>query len=461
MKNISKYFILASLIILFSACSTQTQTANKELITFNINIDSSTETLTNFAGFGAEWDSRNYLAYGVDKDDFELIKERLDWLEIPIVRIMMQTNWFFKQGVGYTPNSPDMQSLYRHLDYCQDNNVDVILTDWGIEPDWLKVSGLQRVDDKKYAEIIADYLDYLYNDQGYTCIKYFVLVNEPNYEVGDFSRWGEGIRNVYQEMKRKGLADKIMLAGSGQSNADDWHINAVDHFHGIFGAYTFHRYEWNEFIRNQKFISYVRNLTDYVKEKDPEWKSKQVIISEAGMRDGQSTAINTNIDKFEYGMFMADYAIQALQGGAHGVLAWMLDDNSHPDFEWGLWKNKENNFEIRKWFYSWGLFIKYFKRDSEMFLPVTRSVNLRTMAAKSPDDEWSYAFVNYEDFDVYINVNNDFMGNEDLLKFIYKEGMIKIDEDGFPIKNDEIEAEEGKFTFVLPANSTVVITSID
>ena len=59
----------------------------------------------------------------------------------------MQTNWFFKQGVGYTPNSPDMQSLYRHLDYCQDNNVDVILTDWGIEPDWLKVSGLQKVDD--------------------------------------------------------------------------------------------------------------------------------------------------------------------------------------------------------------------------------------------------------------------------------------------------------------------------
>ena len=94
-------------------------------------------------------------------------------------------------------------------------------------------------------------------------------------------------------MKRKGLTDKIMLAGSGQSNADDWHINAVDHFHGIFGGYTFHRYEWNEFIRNQKFISYVRNLIDYVKEKDPEWKSKQVIISEAGMRDGQSTAINT------------------------------------------------------------------------------------------------------------------------------------------------------------------------
>ncbi len=461
LKKIVKYSNLIMLTILLTACATQTQTPDKELVTFNINIDPSTNTLTNFAGFGAEWDSRNYLTYDVNEDDFEIIRERLDWLEIPIVRIMMQTNWFYKHGEGYTPNSPEMTSLYRHLDYCQENNVDVILTEWGIEPGWLNVVGLKKNDDKRFAEIIGKYLDYLYNEQGYTCIKYFVLVNEPNYEVGDFGRWAEGVKNVYHEMKIKGLDKKIKFAGSGQSHADEWHINAVDHFHSLFGGYTFHRYEWNEFIRNQEFISYVKNLTDYVKEKDSDWRNKQVIISEAGMRDGQSTSINTNIDKFEYGMFMVDYAIQAMQGGAHGVLAWMLDDNSHPDFEWGMWKNKKNNLELRKWFYSWGLMIKYFKRDSEIFLPVTRSVNLRTAASRTKDNEWSFAFVNYEDFEVYINVKNDFMDDPDLEKFVYEDNRLLIDRNGFPESRKTIESENGEFKFTLPANSVVILTTDD
>ena len=461
LKKIIKQTIIIFFTILLSACSTQTQTPDKELRTFKINIDNSTGSLTNFAGFGAEWDSRNYLTYKVNDDDFDIIMDRLDWLEIPIVRIMMQTKWFYQHEVGFTPNSADMLSLYRHLDYCQKNDVDVILTDWGIEPEWLNVYGLKKVDDRKYAEIIAEYLDYLCNKKGYTCIKYFVLVNEPNYEVGDFGRWSEGIRNVYQEINKKNLGDKIMLAGSGQSNADEWHINAVDHFHGIFGGYTFHRYEWKELIRNQEFISYVRKLTDYVKEKDSDWKKKQVIISEAGMRDGMSTSVNKNIDSFDYGIFMVDYSIQSLQGGASGVLAWMLDDNSHPDFEWGMWKNKQNNFELRKWFYSWGLMIKYFKRDSKIYLPVTRSVNLRAIASQTKDNEWSYAFVNYEDFEVYVNVKNIFVDDPDLEKYVYEDNRLLIDREGFPVSRKEVESEDGKFEVTIPANSVVVLTSID
>jgi hypothetical protein len=41
-------------------------------------------------------------------------------------------------------NSKDMQTLYRHLEFCQDNNVDVLLTDWGLEVDWLAVDGIRK-----------------------------------------------------------------------------------------------------------------------------------------------------------------------------------------------------------------------------------------------------------------------------------------------------------------------------
>ena len=37
---------------------------------------------------------------------------------------------------------------------------------------------------------------------------------------------------------------------------------------------------------------------------------------------------------------MADYAAQAANAGSATVSAWMLDDNSHQDFTWGLWSDK-------------------------------------------------------------------------------------------------------------------------
>ena len=57
-------------------------------------------------------------------------------------------------------------------------------------------SRISNVADLNYAEAIGTYLDYLINQRGYTCIRYFIMVNEPNYEVGDWDRWQSGIENV-------------------------------------------------------------------------------------------------------------------------------------------------------------------------------------------------------------------------------------------------------------------------
>ena len=65
----------------------------------------------------------------------------------------------FEGGLRY--DTPEMKSLFRHLDVCQDLGIHVMLTDWGIERNWNTVEGIQGPDDPRYAESIATYMDEL------------------------------------------------------------------------------------------------------------------------------------------------------------------------------------------------------------------------------------------------------------------------------------------------------------
>jgi len=149
----------------------------------SIEVDPRGVICRKFMGFGVEWDSANYDAAGVTDADFAVIRSRVEWMRLPIARIMMQSKWCYKGNGRFDWDDPQMKALCRHLDVCQKLGTTVVLTDWGIERDWLEIPNVAKVEDPKYAEIIATYMDYLLNTRNYTCIKYFIMVNEPNLYV--------------------------------------------------------------------------------------------------------------------------------------------------------------------------------------------------------------------------------------------------------------------------------------
>jgi len=163
----------------------------RELMAFGVNKKNEPEnvqTLTvevnprriaceNFMGFGNEWDSRAYDLNKITDKDFELILKRIKWMKLPIARIMIIGNMCYKGDGKFDWNTQEMKSLYRHLDLCQKLGITVILTDWGCQSEWLKVPEVESPNDKKYAEIIAAYTDYLISKKGYDCIKYLVMIN--------------------------------------------------------------------------------------------------------------------------------------------------------------------------------------------------------------------------------------------------------------------------------------------
>ncbi|KKM04162.1 hypothetical protein LCGC14_1767030, partial [marine sediment metagenome] len=128
-----------------------------------------------FLGFGAEWDPMFWAPFnrklGVTEKDWRLVVERIRWMRMPIVRMMMLSRWCTQGDGRFDWDSPEMKGLYRHLDVCQKLGIAVILTDWGCAT-WTKVPGYSGTADPKYAEGIGRYMDHLINRRGYTCIKY-------------------------------------------------------------------------------------------------------------------------------------------------------------------------------------------------------------------------------------------------------------------------------------------------
>src|SRR5450759_2374311 len=116
----------------------------------SVELDQKKVICKHFLGFGAEWDSNGYNASGSTDEDFAGIRKRVEWMQLPIARIMIQSKWCYKGNGQYDWDDSQMKVLYRNLDVCQKLGTTVLLTDWGVEPAWLKTPDVSRVDDLKY-----------------------------------------------------------------------------------------------------------------------------------------------------------------------------------------------------------------------------------------------------------------------------------------------------------------------
>jgi hypothetical protein len=428
-----------------------------------LNITYPLKPVENFQGFGAEWDSRAYNWNNVTDSDFEKIASRIKWMKMPIVRIMMLAKWCYSPEKGYDFENEDMKLLYRHLSFCQANGIDVMISDWGIEPEWLRISNIENMAHVRYSEIVGEYMDYLINKKGFTCIKYFGLVNEPNYEVGDFGKWAIGLTNVYYVFKERELLDRIKIVAPGQSNDKNWFFSTVDVLQKKIDVYDMHLYAWKDQALTGGVFNDIKELWNYAQQKDSAFDGKMFFVTEAGMRDGQSAEVSTNIDSFYYGVFMVDYAIQAVHAGANAVLAWMLDDNSHPDFKWGLWRNKKNGMNFREWFYSWSLLVKNFPKGSKVYKVRSRSIEIRALAAKinsGKNGGWSFCVVNLGDKPAKIQIKVDGEKSLKMNKYLYVENEYLVDENGFPKPNGQVDVNLADGTnFDLMPKSVLFLTS--
>lgn len=142
--------------------------------------------------------------------------------------------------------------------------------------------GITQTDDPKYAEVIASYVGHLINTKGYSCIQYFILVNEPNYEAGDFERWARGVRNIARAFAENGLGKQVAIAGPDHSNADEWLFKAVDQLGDVLGAYDVHRYATGQNVAPGKLRDYFTRQWQYARQNGPAATGKAGLVLDRG-----------------------------------------------------------------------------------------------------------------------------------------------------------------------------------
>jgi len=504
--------MLIILAMAMTVLSCQTESVNEVII------PADTYTSTPFIGHGVQWAAYHHgdcetaeWGHKMTDEKWHMVFNRLDFMKPRIIRVLDQANWRYL--AGFTPEgepildfeTPEMQAMYKLLDYCESRDIAVLLGEWGSP---YKVHDLWRVpehfsitgaDDPVWIDMIVKHLDHLINVKGYTCVKYYNLVNEPNGSWagtdGNWDQWSAGVRMLYDGIHKAGLGDRISIAGPdavpGKYNSDftgaQWLTKSVDELNDVIGCYDVHAYPPKEYIFSGSFAQYYAPLVEMAVS-----TGKPIVFGELGSnrsnKENQdrirkdphaSEDSQMEVYDFSYGIQMAVACVQAMNLGFGGIMVWDLDDAMHTKGDtgdstqlkrWGMWNslgtelcNDPEDEKIRPWFFPWSLMCRYFLPGSDIIPLQVTDNNKIHMVAGEMDENFTAAIVNISEEPYEFNLRSE-RGKKvkNVRKYIYEEDNYLTDENGFPVaaENDmELNLARGEKIKIMPG-SVILLSNI-
>jgi hypothetical protein len=475
--------------------------------TTTITVEPAVVVQTNFMGFGVQWSP--YPWFDISESAWENCFKRLDYMRPAMTRVMTRAyqycDGFAADGKPiYAWENDQMKKLYRLLDYCEKRRIQVIIGEWddpsSPEDRSDKASDkLQpyKIDctDPRWSRLIGDFLDHMIKVKGYTCLKYYNLINEPNGDwshCADFNKWRVAIDNLHAELSKRGLLKTIQIVGPDVCQQEDsyWLDLAVRKVAAKLGAYDLHEYARPGDVESGWLEVFFHTKRVFIDRFDREGKNKPFLITEAGIeRTGPGEPQGGNDSQMRvyeptYGILMSDYAIQCARAGVQGVCAWMLDDAMHimgndqgwPDIrktlfkKWGFWNSlgaemgHPEDMNLRPWFYSWSLMSRYFPAGCQIVKSSEAGVSgVRSLSARIGANDFTLALVNDSDQPQEIRaVVTGWKTKAKLKRYNYSGEERPTNSDGFPVPKQiltDIDFQSG-LTIGLPARSLVLLTTL-
>lgn len=397
-----------------------------------------------YLGNGVEWDPYDEaVSWGHDlaEADWETLYARLDYMKPQYVRCMINSPFTYYTGSGFE-DTRHADKLLKLLSYCQSRGVMVVYGEYN-PPAW-EMKGSQE-----WVEASVKHLNYLVEDQGFDCIRHFVIFNEPDGNWastnGDFAFWKEMVRRFRAEMdKYPALKENVSLAGpdavidyrnpASPYDAAGWLKATVEEVPEI-GIYDMHAYPGQRYVRSGEFEKTLRQMKALA--------DKPIILGEAGFKyfsdpadsslakeywrrvEGHPFTKGSDCNMLVYDTFYAlDMAVMlcsVMNSGFSGAAAWMLDDAMHSNGDsgltedvklWGMWNilgaevfGDPSQEEIRPWYYTWSLMCRHFPAGSRILkLEASLPDGVSATAARTPSGTYSLAFVNVSDQPVELSV---------------------------------------------------------
>lgn len=471
----------------------------------------------NFIGHGVEWSAYPHAdsdraEWGLLMTDekWQKVFSRLDYMQPKIVRVLDQANWRYLEGVDANGNliinynNQEMSALYKLLDYCQKNNIKVILGEWGqpykVHDTHLKLDHVfSGTNDPKWLHSITDFLHHLIKVKGYTCIQYYNLVNEPNgYWAsvdGNWDEWKSGIIQLNELIKQRGLSQNLSIIGPDSTPYNnekspykglEWPRQAAIQLSDVIGAYDVHDYPTKEFVRSGEFQKQYTSLVKFTEQ----LSKKPFIFGEIGFEKYVPENIKRyeadpfasedsqlSIYDYDYGVDMADVLVQSMNSGVDAVLAWGLDDAMHTNGDkgekhqlkkWGMWNilgeeltgdAKEEN--IRPWFYTWSLMTRFYTGDMKIVKTdgISQDKPIRAVTGINDKGDMTFTLVNNSSEEYQFYMDQDAVKGKTFRKYLYSENQMKKDKNDFPVSITNKFKVKSKTLIKVPAKSVLLFTT--
>ena len=456
-----------------------------------------------FTGNGVEWDPYDEATdWGCDVSDenWDKLYRRLDFMRPRFVRCMINSPFkYYNSAKNEYERDKNIKGLKKLLQYCQNNNITVMYGEYN-PPTW------DMKADQRWIDMSVDYLNYLVSELGFTCIKYFVIFNEPDGDWastnGDYQLWKNMLVRFWEKMKTcPGLTDKVKFAGpdvvmdyrnpASLFDSEEWVKQTAADVDSLIGLYDIHAYPGQHELRyGDKYINILRRHIEPVPD------NKKIILGEAGFkywRDNDSLLMkeylkrcknhpftkgsdcNMLVYDYFYGLDMALLCSMIMNVGYTGVAAWMLDDAMHSNGDsgkpediklWGMWNilgselfNDPSQEEIRPWYYAWSLMCRYFPDGCNILnLSIENGDGVFASAAEK-NGKYTLAVINLNDEDKRFQIELPQALSSAKL-YEYSESLIPETDNEFkPIKTDSNIGKNSQI--IVKANSMIVYTNIN
>lgn len=477
------HFLLSLMILWSSLAASQTK----------VSFDFENKINSNYIGNGVQWDPYQ-LDYGhgkmeLSETEWQKIYHRLDFMRPNLIRVVHNTAELMKDGKLNPMKNFDQ---VRHiLDYCQKHDITVVFGDWG----WGLADAKSKTFDKRKVELAADYVIWLIKKKGYSCIKYYNLINEPNgywsTTEGNYDLWREITLCFYKRLVKKHMNEKLQLVGADLAIWTDkeveWQEKASKDLQ--IGLYDIHTYPSKITVNSGEYAKIIKSYKDampqghqivmgeiglkFVEPFDSLYQQENLrraaALPHASMEDSQMFIFD-----YMYGTDMADVLMQTANVGYSGCVAWMLDDAMHsaeaPDKlkMWGFWNIFGDEFfgkeqeKVRPWFYAWSLLCRYMQKDCNIYQTTVDGNSCVKALAVEKNGKWMIAVLNVSKKPQKVTLT----GRENLSsckQYIYAEGKLKLaDESSLEPNACQLNLELQKGELVdMPGESLYVYTNFD
>jgi hypothetical protein len=286
-----------------------------------------------------------------DNRAWRQIYHHAEWLGLDFCRVELEQRIYEPERGRFTWDSPEMQILYRILDWCERRHVDVFLqqmwgnVDWNAWPEFRgdpvkRVhSGPCSLDD--FAAGLAALLAHLIQERHYTCIRWLCINNEPGY---DWSWWQrppnqlmslrDGLAAVRQALDRKGIS--VPLSGPDRTDLPEFNARDID-FDPFIGAYDLHsyfaRFDWQA-VDGYPLATAEARLAAWAK-----WAhdhGKPLFLSELGSMVFGWNGSHPGPSTFEAAIKDAELVVRGLNLGVDGFNRWSFINRGDLDGHWEM-----------------------------------------------------------------------------------------------------------------------------